>query len=52
MLPGADVVKIVSSAPNILVYDVTTSIPPKLDVSQPEAVRPSVASVGRGERGE
>jgi len=31
MLPGADVVKIVSNAPNILVYDVGASIPPKLE---------------------
>jgi hypothetical protein len=30
MLPGADVVKIISNAPNLLVYDIETSIPPKL----------------------
>ena len=30
MLPGADVVKIVSNAPNLLVYDIEASIPPKL----------------------
>lgn len=34
MLPGADVVKIVSNAPNILVYDLILSIPPKLHALQ------------------
>lgn len=34
MLPGADVVKIVSNAPNILVYDLVFSIPPKLHTLQ------------------
>lgn len=34
MLPGADVVKIVCNAPNILVYDVALSIPPKMAALQ------------------
>lgn len=34
MLPGADVVKIISNAPNLLVYDIETSIPPKLEQLQ------------------
>lgn len=30
VLPRVDVVKIVANAPNLLVYDIKTSIPPKL----------------------
>lgn len=30
ILPRLDVIKIIANAPNLLVYDIKTSIPPKL----------------------